>query len=196
MSTINSENTFELDIITLFKKLHPLDRIPRAGYLLRGITECESVSAHSHFVSLLTLLFTEEYPDQFQKDRALSMALIHDLPESVLMDIPMPVTDKFLKEKKEAAENGIINQLFLKFPGIYNDLFAEFIAKKTPEARLVAGLDKAQLMLKVLCYQKENRGNLEEFWYNPANFNDYGIEVVSRLFDEICKSAGFLRPLE
>jgi hypothetical protein len=58
----------------------------------------------------------------------------------------------------------------------------------------VRGLDKAQMMLKILQYQRERRGGLEEFWANPRNFDDYGLEPVSRLFDAICAAAGEERP--
>ena len=55
-------------IIALFEAIHPLDRVPRAGYLLRGVAEPESVAAHSHFVALMALLFAEAYPDRFKRD--------------------------------------------------------------------------------------------------------------------------------
>lgn len=181
-------------VIRLFEAIHPLDCIPRAGYVLRGVTAPESVAAHSHFVSLLTLFFVEEFPGQFQRDRALAMALIHDLSESRLMDIPMPSADKYLSEAKNAAEQAIIEELLQGFPNTFAELHREFIAAKTPEARLLRGLDKAQMMLKILCYEREHRGRLVEFWNNPKNFADYGIAPVSALFDAICARAGKPRP--
>ncbi len=59
---------------------------------------------------------------------------------------------------------------------------------------MLRGLDKAQMMIKILCYEAEHRGRLEEFWDNPKNFDDYGIEPVSELFDAICAKAGRPRP--
>ena len=143
MEYFMSRNTFESHIITLFTQLHPLDRIHRAGFLLRGVSECESIASHMHFVSLLTLLYTEQYPDYFNKEKAVTMALIHDLPEAILMDIPMPVTDTYLKEKKEKAENEIFKSLFNKFSRLFDNfsvLYKELIDKETKESRLVAGL--------------------------------------------------------
>jgi 5'-deoxynucleotidase YfbR-like HD superfamily hydrolase len=63
---------FEQRVISLFEQIHPLDRIARAGYVLRGVCEPESVAAHSHFVALMTLLFVDRYPDQFDRERALT----------------------------------------------------------------------------------------------------------------------------
>ncbi len=185
---------FERRVIALFEQIHPLDRIARAGYVLRGVCEPESVAAHSHFVALMTLLFVEEYPDQFDRERALTMALIHDLPEAWLMDIPMPAGDGFLKQAKNDAEQAIIERLMEGFPAKYAAYHRELLDPQTPEARLVRGLDKAQMMVKIVMYEREGRGRLKEFWKNPKNFRDFGIEPVSRLFDAICAEAGQVRP--
>jgi putative hydrolase of HD superfamily len=185
---------FENNIIGLFEQIHPLDRIARAGYVLRGVAEPESVAAHSHFVSLMTLLFAEQYPKRFDKEKALTMGLTHDLCEARLMDIPMPAGDAHLKEAKERAEQAITEDLFTGFPGKFALYHRELLAAETPEARLVRGLDKAQMMIKIVMYQREGRGRLEEFWRNPRNFEDYGLEPVSDLFDAICAWAGRTRP--
>jgi putative hydrolases of HD superfamily len=185
---------FALKVIELFRALHPLDRIPRAGYLLRGVPEPESVSAHSHFMSVLALLFIEQYPGTWDGERLLAMALVHDLPEARLMDIAMPYADAYLRTAKAHAEQEIAEHLFEDIAPRLAQLHAEFAAAETPEAQLLRALDKAQMMIKVLCYEREHRGNLEEFWLNPKNFKDYGIEPAARLFDAICAAAGRSRP--
>jgi len=187
-------NTFQERVIALFEQIHPLDRIARAGYVVRGVAEPESVAAHSHFVALLALLFAEEYPGQFDHEKVLAMALIHDLCEAKLMDIPMPYGDAYLRDAKDQAEQAIMEDLFAEFPPKFAQYHQELLDAQTPEARLVRGLDKAQMMLKVLSYELEQRGRLKEFWQNPKNFCDYGIEAVSALFDAICTQAGRPRP--
>jgi putative hydrolases of HD superfamily len=186
--------SFEQRLIELFESVHPLDRVARAGYVLRGVTEPESVAAHSHFVSLMTLLFVDEYPGLFDRDKALAMALIHDLSEAVLMDVPMPAADGFLREAKTDAEQAIFDDMFAKFSPTYSVLHQQLIRVESAEARLVRGLDKAQMMIKIVMYQREGRGRLEEFWDNPRNFADFGLEPVSRLFDAICAWASRPRP--
>ena len=109
-------NGLESRIIRLLEEIHPLDRIPRAGYVLRGVPEPESVAAHSHFVALLTLLVCDAYPGQFDRDKALTMAIMHDLAEARLMDIPMPAGDAYLKEAKREAEQAIFEGLLSVFP--------------------------------------------------------------------------------
>jgi len=185
---------FEAHVIRLMQAVHPLERIPRAGYVLRGVTEPESVAAHSHGVALLTLLFCDRYEEAFDKGKALALALIHDLAEARLMDIPMPAAQAHLKEAKAEAEQAVLEDLAAGFDAPYGALHRELHEARTPEACLVRGLDKAQMMLKVAAYQEEGRGRLDEFWQHPANFNDFGLACVRQLFDQLCTEAGRTRP--
>jgi len=185
---------FEQRVLELFETIHPLDRISRAGYVVRGVAHPESVAAHSHFVSVLALLFLEQYPGEYDPDAVLAMALIHDLSEARLMDIPMPYADAYLKDAKDHAEQAIVEELFRRFPPKFARLHQDFLDARSPEARLVRALDKVQMMLKVLYYDRERLGYLEEFWNSAANFRDYGIKHVSDLFDAICAKAGRKRP--
>ena len=185
---------FEDRLIAFFETIHPLDRIPRAGYVIRGVPHPESVAAHSHFVALLALLFLEEHPGQYDREKVLAMALIHDLSEAKLMDIPMPYADAYLEGAKDRAEQTIMEELFAEFHPKFAQYHQELLDAGTPEARLVRGLDKVQLLLKVLFYERERAGYLEEFWTGRANFRDYGIGPVAKLFDAICAKAGRQRP--
>ena len=181
-------------ILRLFECIHPLDRVARAGYVLRGVTEPESVAAHSHFVALLALLFVEAQPQRWDRHKVLAMALTHDLAEAQLMDIPMPAAQAHLREAKHVAEQAITDEMLGDLPGNLPELHREYAAGETPEARLLRGLDKAQMMIKIYHYQREGRGALEEFWANPANFNDHGVAEISDLFDALCAMAGRTRP--
>jgi len=181
-------------IIGLMVKVHALDRVPRSGFLLRGVAEPESVAAHSHAVALLVELVCDAVPGGFDAARALAMALIHDAQEVVTMDIPMPAGDADFRRARSRAEGLIFRSLFAGLPERYARLFEEYERAETPEARLVRGLDKVQMMIKVLCYEREGRGRLAEFWENPRNFRDYSIEPVRLLFQEVARLAGRTLP--
>lgn len=181
-------------IVRLFEAIHPLDRVPRSGYLLRGVTEPESVAAHSHFLALMALFVVEEHPDRFDARKVLGMALIHDLAEARLMDIPNPACGEDLKAAKERAERVILASMLDGFPSHLIAWRDELEAGESPEARLIRGLDKAQMMVRVMMYAREGRGRLDDFWNNPASFEDYGIEPVRAIFDAVCRHAGRNRP--
>ena len=187
-------HAFERRVLDLFEAIHPLARVARAGYVMRGVPEPESVAAHSHFVALLALLLIEEYPGRFDPAKTLSIALTHDLCEAELMDIPMPAADAHFREAKSAAEQAITEKLFAGFDEKFGRYHQEFLDASTLEARLIRGLDKAQMMIKIIMYEREGRGRLAAFWSNPKNFNDFGVEEVSRLFDAICEEARRERP--
>jgi 5'-deoxynucleotidase YfbR-like HD superfamily hydrolase len=65
------------------------------------------------------------------------------------------------------------------------ELYGEYQAGVTPEARLVKACDKLQLMLKVAVYERWGTGALAEFWDNPDNFPDGGFAAVAELFEEL-----------
>ncbi len=189
-------NKFCERVISFFEAIHPLDRVPRAGFLLRGVEVPENVSAHSHFLTLLTLIVLEEYPNRWDKEKSLIMALIHDLSEAKMMDVPMPIVQNYFSEAKLSAEVMIFKEIAKGLPEKFVQIFEEFHNCSSPEAKLVRGLDKVQMMIKVMCYEREHRGYLEEFWKNPKNFCDYGIDVVKKLFEAICSKAGRTIPKE
>ena len=187
---------FASEVLRLFEAVHPLDQVPRAGYVLRGVPHPESVAAHSHFMALLVMLVCDAHPDEYDKGKALSMALTHDLAEALLMDIPMPTADRHLAEAKRSAEEAITHELLEGFETPYGAWHEELNAGESAEARLVRAADKAQMMVKIWMYEREGKGRLKEFWANPKNFNDYGVGPISDVFDAVCKAAGHQRPRE
>ena len=177
-------------IVATLARLHPLARVPRAGWLLRGVAEPESVASHCHAVALLTRLACDAWPGSFDADRAVAIALVHDCAEVVTMDIPMPAGDAAFRDAKSRTEAAAIASIFDGLPTHAAELFAEFERAETPEARLVRGLDKVQMMIRAACYEREGRGALGDFWANGRNFEDYGIGAVRELFAEVARFAG------
>jgi len=177
-------------IVATLARLHPLARVPRAGWLLRGVAEPESVASHCHAVALLTQLVCDAWPGSFDAARAVAMALVHDCAEVVTMDIPMPAGDAAFREAKSRTELAAFASLFAGSSVRAPELFAEFERAETPEARLVRGLDKVQMMIRATCYEREGRGSLGDFWANGRNFEDYGIEAVRDLLTEVARMAG------
>jgi len=85
--------TAKSEIVRLLELLldgNQLKRIPRSGWLLRGVgpAETESVAEHTCGTALTALFLTELIDEEIDMARLLAMCLLHDLPETQLMDLP------------------------------------------------------------------------------------------------------------
>lgn len=177
---MSSEN----DLLDLVLELQALDRVPRMGYLLRGLADAESVSEHTLHVVLLTWIFGRQIA-AVDTLRAIELALLHDLAEVRTGDLPTTAARYAPSGAKRAAETAAAEELLAPLGDDGRALWAELVARETPEARLVKACDKLQLMIKVTVYEGWGAGGLDEFWENEKNFPDTEFEPVERLFEEL-----------
>lgn len=173
-------------LLDLLMELQLLDRVPRMGYVLRGVAEAESVAEHSFHVAFLVWCLAPQIPG-VDSGRALELALVHDLAEVRTGDLPMTAARYFPEGAKHAAEDGAVKEILAPLGDRAPELIAELAALATPEARLVKACDKLQLMMKVATYQHWGAGGLDEFWENEANFPDSELEPVRQLLEELRK---------
>lgn len=176
--------TANASVLDLLLELQALDRVPRMGYLLRGVTEPESVSEHSWHVLFLVWVLAAEEP-AVDSHRAMEIALVHDLAELRIGDLPRTVAAFFPPEAKAVAERTALSEILAPLPPRAQELWAEYHAAASPEARFVKACDKLQLMLKVSVYERWQTGALSEFWENPDNFPDCGFASIRRTFEEL-----------
>src|SRR5262245_48114347 len=81
-------------LLDLFLELQILDRVPRSGYVLRGVSEPESVTEHSwHVLFLVWALGTRI--EGIDLSKAVEIALIHDLAELRVGDLPRTASHYF-----------------------------------------------------------------------------------------------------
>ena len=171
-------------LLDLLLEAQVLDRIPRIGYPMRGVADSESISEHSWHVAFLVWALARRVPE-VDASRALEMALIHDLAELRIGDLPRVASHYFPPGAKKEAETAAMAELLAPAGEDALELFADYEAGRSPEARLVKACDKLQLMLKVAVYERWGAGGLGEFWENPDNFPDGGFEVIRTLFEEL-----------
>lgn len=181
-------------IIDTVLGLDPLADLPRTGWLLRGVRPCESIADHSFGVALVALLLTDALRAEGQQvdgERVLRMALVHDAPEARTGDVPLP--SKTAEAKEALAEMGgrVARELL---PATLAEAWGEAEEGASLEARIVKAADKLQMMIKVLAYERQGRGDLGEFWENPANFREMGLPLAARVYDRICRRAGRTHP--
>lgn len=168
-------------LLDLFLELQTLDRVPRSGFVLRGVAEPESVTEHSWHVLFLVWALGSRI-EGIDLMRAVEMALVHDLAELRTGDLPRVANRYFPEGSKKAAEAAAMAEILAPLPERLLALHDEYQQGSTPEARLVKACDKLQLMIKVTVYERWGTGALAEFWDNPENFPDSDFAVVRELF--------------
>ncbi|HVT14778.1 MAG TPA: HD family hydrolase [Thermoanaerobaculia bacterium] len=171
-------------LLDLFLEMQLLDRIPRSGFVLRGVADPESVTEHSWHVLFLVWVLGQQI-EGLDVLRALEIALLHDLAELRIGDLPRTSARYFPAGAKQAAETAAMAEVLAPLPERTRRLYAEYQEGANLEARLVKACDKLQLMLKVAVYEHWGTGALAEFWDNPDNFPDYGIDLVKTLFAQL-----------
>jgi putative hydrolase of HD superfamily len=171
-------------LLEMLLEVQQLDRVSRLGFALRGVPDPESVTEHSWHLSFLVWALAPEI-DNLDVARAIEMALVHDLAEVRLGDLPLTSSHYLPAGAKEAAEHKALANLSAPLGGRATDLLREYNEASTLEARTVKACDKLQLMLKVTAYEQAGTGGLAEFWSNPRNFPDLDIPIVSSLFEAL-----------
>ena len=89
-------------------------------------------------------------------EKVIKMSILHDWAESKIGDF-MP--DEIGYNKKSELENYAMMEILEILPqpiqSNYQNIWDEFIVRKTPEARLVHELDKLEMALQAKIYEKK-----------------------------------------
>jgi putative hydrolase of HD superfamily len=163
--------TDELDgILTFLRAAERLKTVTRSGWTSTG--EQESVAEHTWRLCLMAMLLYGNAPG-IELARLLRMCLIHDLGEAIHGDVPAPA--QLPGAGKAGQERADLVELTSSLPPSLRqeilDLWDEYEAAESPEARLAKGLDKLETILQ------HNQG------LNPADFDyafnlDYGLRYT------------------
>ncbi len=150
------------DLIPILEAAGRLKRVERAGWVRVGVANPESVADHSYRLALMAMLFGPRLGLNVEK--MLRLALVHDLAEARLGDLtPAQGIPREEKQRREAiAFSEVVGDL-PEGPALY-DLWREYDAGATPEAQALRQLDKLELALQALEYERETGLDLDEFW--------------------------------
>ncbi|RMD82746.1 MAG: HD domain-containing protein [Chloroflexi bacterium] len=162
------------DLSAFLPRLLSLKLLPRTGWLQRGVRDVESIAEHSYSVAVLCLLIGDHI-EGIDRGRLLAIALLHDLAESLLGDLPATATRLLGKATKRQAERDGLVSLIGHLPraGEYLALWEEYTAGTSREARLVKAVDRLELMAQAIAYERTGVRGLDEFW--PPN-DDWAAE--------------------
>jgi putative hydrolases of HD superfamily len=173
------------NILQLLLQGNQLKRTARTGWVQRGIVGAEDVAAHSYGVTFIILVFSHVLSAKIDRQKALSMAILHDLPEGVTTDIPTPAWEYLPPDIKTDVERAAMMNI-LGDVSCGPELMAfweELHLRQSPEALLVHDADKLDMYLQALIYEQQT-GNrqLAEFWVNPYQF---AFPEMQAIFDRL-----------
>lgn len=152
------------DVDSLLRFLHLAGRLkatPRAGWRLRGIAAPESVADHSFRLALLAFVLAPQSAERLDREKCVAMALAHDLAESVVGDIT-PYDGVSADEKRRREEATMREMAEMAGDPSLFDLWREYDAAETPEARFVKELDKLETALQAAEYVRAGLASSEE----------------------------------
>ena len=153
-------------VLTFLRAAERLKTVMRSGWTSEG--QQESVAEHTWRLCLMAMLLYGHTPG-IDLARLLKMCLIHDLGEAIGGDVPAPAQKAGIS--KADQERSDLVQLIAPLPPALRqeitELWDEYEAAGSPEAKVAKGLDKLETILQ------HNQGK------NPANFDyafnlDYG----------------------
>jgi putative hydrolase of HD superfamily len=166
-----------------------LKDVDREGWVLRGVEDGESVADHSWGTAQLCLLFApyamaDPRLPRLDPHRAVSMALVHDLAEVQVGDIPRRMDQAegaTTPEEKSSLETAAIMRLTTiegdeeSAPAavsllLVRDLWQEYEESTSSSARFVRDMNLIDMCLQAFVYERDRRYDESS---SAAGFPDY-----------------------
>ena len=128
-----------------------LKRLPRTGWLLNGVTPCETVADHSCAVALLAIALAEAVNEDWAAEGLVRPL---DVGQIVILAVKHAAEAKAMATILGAVANG----------DKYARLWEDYNSAASPEARLVRDADKLEMVHQALVYERAGHRELREFW--------------------------------
>ena len=153
----------EENVVNYYVICNKLKNIIRTGWKDWNVKRdrLESVAEHIYGVQMLALAMKSEYKYDIDIMKVILMLAIHELGEAVIGDLTM---FQISKEEKEKIEHEAVSKILrglLDGKEIEN-LFFEFDARETKEARFAYQCDKLECDLQCKLYGEENLVDLND----------------------------------
>ncbi len=160
-----------------------LKRLPRSGWQLAGVDNCESVAEHTLRVAIIGYILA--IMEQIDPGIAITMCLFHDFHETRIGDIDA-IGKKYLDKNTELEHNIFSDQISCLPKEIrksFDDLSTELFKKKSKLNRLVSDADKLECYIQALEYRKFKKAELKPFF--NLEESDFFTNSAQQLFREI-----------
>jgi putative hydrolase of HD superfamily len=180
------------ELLNFFIEIGKLKKIPRKGWVLIGIKNPETIAGHTFHEAIMAWILAKEKRSNFNIERILKIALVHDLCELYAGDMTpydeiLPKDKKewpklfdkwprFLKSKKikkylqkHKKERASLIKLTSKLPPALKkeilNLWLDYEKGLTKEGRFVRQVGRLTTLLQALEYGKETKRRPYKSWW-------------------------------
>jgi len=169
-----------------------LKDLKRTGWIVRKVSEPESVASHSFFLAVLAMLYSEK--EGLNEKKCIELALCHDLHESICGDIcsrEFEHEQEMTNAQKQEIEKNAIQEFTKLIPEENKEkiqgLSLNYLEQSSKEALFVRDLDLIEMCLQALYYKEYNRTqqNLSDFFRKSEK--EISTKTGKELFTKIKK---------
>ncbi|XP_061350181.1 uncharacterized protein LOC133295372 isoform X2 [Gastrolobium bilobum] len=186
-STVHGGAPSASSAIDFLSICHHLKTTKRAGWVRKDVEDPESIADHMYRMGLMALI-AADIPG-VDRNKCVKMAIVHDIAEAIVGDITP--SDGISKEEKSRREQEALDHMCKVLGGgprakEIAELWTEYEANSSPEAKFVKDLDKVEMILQALEYEDEQGKDLVEFFQSTAGKfqteigKAWASEIVSR----------------
>ncbi|RMZ92696.1 hypothetical protein DV736_g25, partial [Chaetothyriales sp. CBS 134916] len=154
--------------LPFFHFLEQLKLEKREGWRRFGIDRGESIADHMYRMSLITMLAPPSLSSRLDMARCTKMALVHDMAEGLVGDLtPVDGVPKPEKSRREAETmDWVADSLLAKVHGGHagkdiRAVWQEYEDSKTLESQFVHDVDKIELVLQMVEYERASNCSLD-----------------------------------
>lgn len=192
--------------VPYFHMLERLKTTKREGWRRFGIAHGESISDHMYRMAMISMFVPPGLKDRIDQNKCIKMCLIHDMAESLVGDItPVDGVAKPEKSRREAETMDYLTKNLMSKvwggKGAVNGeeiraIWQEYEDSQTLDSHYVHDIDKIELLLQMIEYEKRGEGKLDltEFTYVATKMaldetKEWAAEVMKER-EEYWRSAG------
>ncbi|KAF7560956.1 hypothetical protein G7046_g3219 [Stylonectria norvegica] len=160
--------------LPFFHILERLKTTKREGWRRFGITRGESIADHMYRMSMISMFAPPALVPKLDLPKCIKMCLIHDVAELLVGDItPVDGVPKAEKSRREASTMDFLTKNLLRnvAGGTTGEdlraIWQEYEDSETLDSHFVHDVDKLELLLQMMEYEKRGEGKLDlgEFAY-------------------------------
>ncbi|KEH32596.1 putative HD/PDEase domain-containing protein [Medicago truncatula] len=168
---------------------HLLKTTKRAGWVRRDVKNPESIADHMYQMSLMALI-APDVPG-LDRNKCIKMAIVHDIAEALIGGITPPDgISKAYASRLEAEALEYMCEILGVGEGSrgkeITELWMDYEANSSPEAKFVKDLDKVEMILQALDYEDGQGKDLDDIFRSTAGKfqteigKAWASEIVSR----------------